>query len=80
VHRPEYFEGETTEIFVAKCMEHVPVSIVNVYVADLELVQGDAEIPKCCHHPESPDLNVVKYTFEVWCVTKCIPLGDGQLE
>jgi hypothetical protein len=68
----ELFEGTEVEVVVAECMEHVPVSVVNVYVVDDELVEGDAEIPKCCHHPDV-DFNVVKYTFEVWCVTKCVP-------
>lgn len=56
--------------FTAQCMKSVPLSIVTVYMVDETVGNSDVEIPKCCHaYPR--DSNVVKYTFQIYCVSQC---------
>jgi len=68
----EEYEGIAKATFTARCMAHHPVTIVNVYVQDDANIKGDSEIPLCCHGPDV-DYPVVKYSFKVYCVTKCLP-------
>jgi hypothetical protein len=68
--------------YTAVCMHHVPISIVNVWVADgnnqIFSSIDDAEIPECCHPPEFSDVPIVQYTFKLNCVDPCPPDEDEQ--
>jgi len=61
--------------FVAQCMVHTKISIVNIWVTDCSaatpfLDQTDnAEIPECCHAGEQ--CRTVQYTFKLPCVSPC---------
>jgi len=61
--------------FVAYCMKHTKISIVNVWVTDCSEVSpflddGDnAEVPECCHPGE--ECRTVQYTFKLPCVDPC---------
>jgi hypothetical protein len=56
-------------VFTAVCMEHVPVTVIGVYISDKGAVKaGDAAvIPRCCHGPEDDTNPKVYYAFEVSC-------------
>eukprot|EP00934_Nitzschia_sp_Nitz4_P005322 Nitzschia sp. Nitz4//scaffold410_size10010//2943//7146//NITZ4_009085-RA/size10010-snap-gene-0.9-mRNA-1//1//CDS//3329551310//5312//frame0 len=71
----EDFLTSMSETITAKCMEMAPLTVVNIYVSDSSLVSGDAEIPKCCHHPLGTTLPVVEYTFKVYCESQCSDRG-----
>jgi len=62
--------------FVAQCMHHAKISVVNVWVTDCDetlpfLDQADnAEVPECCH-PGWKQCRTVQYTFKLPCVSPC---------
>merc|ERR1712048_1503529 len=68
----EEYEGISEATITAQCRSHHPVTIVNVFVSDDSIVNGNSEIPLCCHAPDV-EYPVVKYSFKVYCVTKCTP-------
>jgi len=82
----ECLEEENVESFsesdeyTATCMHHVPISIVNVWVADANnsffSPIDDAEVPECCHPPEFEQVPIVQYTFKLNCVDPCPPEED----
>merc|ERR1711865_379974 len=61
--------------FVAQCMHHTKISIVNVWITDCNealpfLDQADnAEVPECCH--PGKECRTVQYTFKLPCVSPC---------
>merc|ERR1712029_323655 len=61
--------------FIAQCMHHTKISIVNVWITDCNndppfLDQIDnAEVPECCHPGEQ--CRTVQYTFKLPCVSPC---------
>jgi len=66
--------------FVAQCMFHTKVSVVNIWVTDCGggdegapsfLDESDnAEVPECCH-PGEKQCRTVEYTFKLPCVSPC---------
>jgi hypothetical protein len=79
----ECLEEENVESFtevdeyMAVCMHHVPISIVNVWVVDgnnaIFSPIDDAEVPECCHPPEFSEVPIVQYTFKLNCTHPCPP-------
>ena len=83
----QYHEGRDTQCFdnhnvtraetltyTARCMEHVPDSIVEIWVSDPSFLElDDAVVPECCHPPLDGITNTVKYTFKLKCITQCPP-------
>jgi hypothetical protein len=76
--------------FVAQCMHHTKISIINVWVTDCGeantfLDESDnAEIPECCHPGEQ--CRTVQYTFKLPCVDPCpedevttLPITDSPV-
>ena len=64
---------EKVVTYEAHCMESVPITVVDLWVAGTSNSSGDnAVVPDCCH-PDSSihSNNVVHYTFEIRCVTEC---------
>jgi len=62
--------------FLATCMHHTRISIINVWVTDCDdslppfLVSEDnAEVPECCHPGEQ--CKTVQYTFKLPCISPC---------
>jgi len=69
--------------FVAQCMHHTKISIMNIWVTDctedqeqafLDLLVDNAEVPECCHPGD--ECKTVQYTFKIPCVDPCPP-EDG---
>jgi len=64
--------------FLATCMHHTHISIINVWVTDCDddelppfLVQADnAQVPECCH-PSEKQCKTVQYTFKLPCISPC---------
>merc|ERR1712072_1465805 len=76
----ENVEGNTvieTE-FIAQCMHHTKVSIINIWITSCETSEGpsfldendDAEVPECCH-PGETQCRTVEYQFKLPCVHPC---------
>jgi hypothetical protein len=65
----EKVEKSEEHVFTAVCMQHVPVTVIGVYLSDAGAVlPGDAaEIPRCCHGPKDDTNPKVYYAFEVSC-------------
>jgi hypothetical protein len=61
--------------YTAYCMHNVPITIVDVWVSDSSLNKSldDAEVPNCCHPPGESVIPAVQYTFELKCVSECVP-------
>jgi len=61
--------------YIATCMHHVPLSIVNVWVVDTNGTwfdeMDDAEVPECCHPPDNLLVPTVQYTFKLPCHDPC---------
>merc|ERR1712176_802659 len=64
--------------FLATCMHHTHISVINVWVTDCDddqlppfLVEADnAEVPECCH-PSEKQCKTVQYTFKLPCISPC---------
>jgi len=79
----ENVEDQVPIEFVAQCMRHTKISIVNVWITDCSsnstsfLEDGDdAEIPECCHGGD--ECKTVQYTFKLPCVDPCPPEDGGE--
>lgn len=64
--------------YTAYCMQHVPISIVDIWVSDasLDASLDNAEVPRCCHPPEDDTNPKTQYTFKIWCESQC-PENDN---
>lgn len=67
----EDYEGISEATITVQCMSSHPVTIVQMFVSDDANLQGNAEIPLCCHHPDV-EYPVVQYSFKVSCVRLCV--------
>merc|ERR1712176_1252676 len=63
--------------FLATCMHHTHISIINVWVTDCDdelppflVPQDDAQVPECCH-PSEKQCKTVQYTFKLPCISPC---------
>merc|ERR1712176_1450581 len=63
--------------FLATCMHHTHISVINVWVTDCDdelppfLVPADnAQVPECCH-PSEKQCKTVQYTFKLPCISPC---------
>jgi hypothetical protein len=68
--------------YVAYCMKHVPISIVDIWVSGNSVLDeklDQAVVPECCHPPEKDKNPKVQYTFKLHCVTKCPADADRRL-
>jgi len=71
-------ENSQVEIeFLATCMHHTHISVINVWVTDCDdelppflVPQDDAQVPECCH-PSEKQCKTVQYTFKLPCVSPC---------
>jgi len=81
----ENVEKDAPIEYVAQCMKHTKISIMNLWVQDcteeerdsfLELLD-DAEVPECCHPGEV--CKTVQYTFKIPCEDPCPTEGDVEL-
>lgn len=79
----ENVEIEAPIEYVAQCMHHTKISILNVWIQDcdeseelafLDLLDN-AEVPECCHPGE--ECKTVQYTFKIPCEDPCPPEEDG---
>merc|ERR1711907_565494 len=79
-------KGVTIETeFLAQCMHHTKVSIINVWITScgdnsfLDEID-DAEVPECCHPGDQ--CRTVEYQFKLPCVNPCPDddeEGEGEL-
>jgi hypothetical protein len=69
--------------FVAQCMRHTKISIVNIWITDCEITNtilggpDNAEIPECCYPGET--CKTVQYTFKLPCESPCPVEGSEQV-
>jgi hypothetical protein len=62
--------------FLATCMHHTHISVINVWVTDCDdklpsflVPEDNAEVPECCHPGEQ--CKTVQYTFKLPCISPC---------
>lgn len=68
----DYLEWSSKdEDITVQCMKTVPLSIVTVYLVHETIANTGVVIPKCCHADAPPGASVVKYTFQISCVSLC---------
>merc|ERR1712176_211204 len=70
--------------FLATCMHHTHISVINVWVTDCDdelppfLVPADnAQVPECCH-PSEKQCKTVQYTFKLPCISPCPDDDDSD--
>merc|ERR1712078_505392 len=76
--------------FLATCMHHTHISVINVWVTDCDedddnnnvpsflIDEDDAEVPECCHPSEQKQCKTVQYTFKLPCISPCPDDDDGD--
>jgi hypothetical protein len=59
--------------YTAYCMKSVPITVVDLWVADVNFLANDtAVVPECCHPNQSgSSYPTVQYTFKIHCVAQC---------
>merc|ERR1712224_667634 len=69
-------KGVTIETeFLAQCMHHTKVSIINVWITNCDNDNiwldeiDDAEVPECCHPGDQ--CRTVEYQFKLPCINPC---------
>jgi hypothetical protein len=74
-----YVTQSDTLIFTAECMHTTPLSVVDLWVVDVALDANldNAKIPEWCHPPKDTVLPTVQYTFQLHCVSQCVPTSVG---
>eukprot|EP00538_Stauroneis_constricta_P004253 CAMPEP_0119549574 /NCGR_PEP_ID=MMETSP1352-20130426/3241_1 /TAXON_ID=265584 /ORGANISM="Stauroneis constricta, Strain CCMP1120" /LENGTH=880 /DNA_ID=CAMNT_0007595159 /DNA_START=205 /DNA_END=2847 /DNA_ORIENTATION=- len=65
-------QGETFT-YTAMCTAEAQVTMVEIWVADdsFSVALDIAEVPECCHAPDTDTYPKVQYCFELHCVTQC---------
>jgi hypothetical protein len=71
-YKTEKVERTRRVEYTAYCMQRVPITVVDLWVADVGFLANDtAEVPECCYPTTSgASYPTVQYTFKIHCVAK----------
>lgn len=54
-----------------------PIAVLEICVVD-NVLEGNAEVPKCCHSVSPPETSTVCYMIEINCDTECADPGTTR--